>query len=116
MAFDFTGWSRSEKVQLWSLLLKYVIAFFTVLALTDGYEKFIAAGAVASNNSNARGLEALGPSLLLADGLAQAIGVTMLFIGMAGEKVFVRNDVARPRITPMRMGRDGAGVALTGAF
>lgn len=54
-------------------------------------------------------------AILVADGVAQTVGVAMLIAGLASKKhVLVRQDVATTtvRITPLTMGYAGAGVGI----
>jgi hypothetical protein len=54
---------------------------------------------------------------LLLDALAQAGGAVMLVAGLASERRFlVRDRPVAIRATPMRLGRDGTGLGLTGSF
>jgi len=58
-----------------------------------------------------------GTVVLVADGLGQSLGLALLIYGIANPKnVLVRNDLGKPMITPMRMGKDGYGLGLTGSF
>jgi hypothetical protein len=55
--------------------------------------------------------------LLTVDFLAQASGVALLAVALVWQKdVLVRDDGVAVRPTPMRLGRDGAGLGLTGSF
>jgi hypothetical protein len=54
---------------------------------------------------------------LAIDGLGQAAGAAMFIGGLSSPKtVLLRNDLARPVLTPMRIGRDGFGLGLSGSF
>jgi len=56
-------------------------------------------------------------SLLALDGLAQAGGLTMFILGLAlTQKSFVRNPEEYYGVLPRRLGRDGYGLSLQGAF
>lgn len=58
-----------------------------------------------------------GNVVLAIDGIGQAAGAAMLIGGIVAPKtVLVRNDLGFIQVTPMRMGKDGAGFGLTGTF
>lgn len=53
-------------------------------------------------------------TILYIDGLAQGGGVLMFVLGLAGQKVLIRNDVAKVQIVPL-MGKTN-GLSLVGTF
>jgi hypothetical protein len=59
-----------------------------------------------------------GSTFLFIDGIGQLAGAAMLIGGIAAPRsVLVRNDLAStPTSTPMRVGKDGMGMGLTGTF
>ena len=59
-----------------------------------------------------------GSTFLFIDGIGQLAGAAMLVGGLAAPRtVLVRNDLASiTTITPMRVGKDGMGMGLTGTF
>ncbi|MDB4942850.1 MAG: hypothetical protein JWP97_2384 [Labilithrix sp.] len=58
-----------------------------------------------------------GNMVLAIDGIAQGAGAAMLIGGIVAPRtVLVRNDLAEVRVTPMKVGRDGTGLGLTGTF
>jgi hypothetical protein len=57
---------------------------------------------------------ATGKTFLYIDGLAQGGGVLMFVLGLAGQKMLIRNDVAKVQIVPT-MGKTN-GLSLVGTF
>ena len=54
---------------------------------------------------------------LAIDGIAQTGGAAMLIGGIVAPKtVLVRNDLGQVHFTPVRLGRDGMGLGLSGTF
>jgi hypothetical protein len=55
--------------------------------------------------------------LLVLDGVAQGVGVTMLVSALMYPKhLLVRNDLATMTVVPMKIGMDGQGLGLVGRF
>jgi hypothetical protein len=60
---------------------------------------------------------ATGHFVLVLDGVAQAVGVTLVMSAlMYPRHLLVRNDLATVTVAPMRIGMDGNGLGLVGRF
>lgn len=56
-----------------------------------------------------------GKTFLFIDGLAQGGGVLMFVLGLSGQKMLIRNDVAKVQVMPM-VGKNVNGLSLIGTF
>jgi hypothetical protein len=60
---------------------------------------------------------ATGNFFLAIDGLGQTVGIALIVYGITSpQTVLVRNDLARPRVLPIRIGKDGYGLGLHAEF